>query len=445
MPRVLLAVVLALTPALAGTGPAQAAPLTSAPIAVADVGTDGRADLQLLGGAGWTNMPVALTQPGETFVHTNTPSSYASFAQLPGVRHVSADFNGDRRADTALLGGAGWPNIPVSYSNGNGTFRVFLAESPDFAGWAQASGVQTVTGDFNRDGRGDIALLGGAGWHTVPVAFAAGEGAFRVTNIDVGDFAGWARAPGVRVIGGDFNADGFADLSLVPGAGTTDWTTLPVAFGNGDGSFRVTNRPRDDFAGWARAPGARVLPGDYDGDHRTDLALVPGPDTPWWFTQPVAFSNGDGTFRVTNTDGVGVFSSEWAQVPGGRAVTGDFNGDQHTDIALLPGQNMSWWSTIPVALSYGDGRFRVVNNSVGVFSSEWAQVPGGQVAVGDFNADRRADIALLPGPDMSWWSTIPVAYSSGEAQFRVVNAPSGGFAHRAQEPGARIAGIPVSF
>ena len=46
---------------------------------------------------------------------------------------------------------------------------------------------------------------------------------------------------------------------------------------------------------------------------------------------------------------------------------------------------------------------------------------------------------------MPWWSTIPVAYSFPEAQFRVVNAQSGGFSLLAQEPGARLAGTPVSF
>ncbi|MEU8663815.1 hypothetical protein, partial [Actinoplanes philippinensis] len=79
-----------------------------------------------------------------------------------------------------------------------------------------------------------------------------------------------------------------------------------------------------DFAGWAQVPGATVVTGDYNRDGRTDVALTPGPNTPWWYTQPVAFSNGDGTFRITNT-ALNDFAG-WAQAPGatvaGRRTTG---------------------------------------------------------------------------------------------------------------------------
>jgi hypothetical protein len=76
---------------------------------------------------------------------------------------------------------------------------------------------------------------------------------------------------------------------------------VPVAFSHGDGTFGVANASSVDFAGWAAVPGVTARTGDFDGDGRTDIALVRGPNTPWWYTLPVAFSNGDGTFRVTNT------------------------------------------------------------------------------------------------------------------------------------------------
>jgi hypothetical protein len=61
--------------------------------------------------------------------------------------------------------------------------------------------------------------------------------------------------------------------------------------------------------------------------------------------------------------------------PGGRVVTGDFNGDRRTDIALLPGPHTPWWTTLPVAPSTGTGDFTVVNKPIGDFAG-WAQVPG---------------------------------------------------------------------
>ena len=38
-------------------------------------------------------------------------------------------------------------------------------------------------GDFSGSGRTDIALVGGQGWTTVPVAFANGGGTWTITNL----------------------------------------------------------------------------------------------------------------------------------------------------------------------------------------------------------------------------------------------------------------------
>jgi len=54
---------------------------------------------------------------------------------------------------------------------------------------AAQAGVSILPGDFDNDGRTDIALTGGSGWSTLPIAFSNGDGTFRVTNATVGDFA----------------------------------------------------------------------------------------------------------------------------------------------------------------------------------------------------------------------------------------------------------------
>jgi hypothetical protein len=72
--------------------------------------------------------------------------------------------------------------------------------------------------------------------------------AFAVLTPNVGDFGTWATQMGATPLAGDFNGDGVGDVAMIGGGG---WGTLPVAFGGRDKSFRVTNLPLDTFPQWA--------------------------------------------------------------------------------------------------------------------------------------------------------------------------------------------------
>ena len=352
---------------------------------------------------------VALASPG---AKAASPPSAAAGA---GATVVFGDFNADGRADLALTHATVWPAVPVAFSNGDGTVNLTDKPAVRFAQLASVPGVKAVTGDFNHDGRTDIALTGISGWSTLPVAFSNGDGSFRITNTPAQNFATLAQASGAKAISGDFDHDGQTDIALTA---STGWSIVPVAFSKGDGTFTITNAPVGAFGGWASAgPGVTVIGGDFNHDGRTDLALTPGPGMPW-STQPVAFSNGDGTFNVTNTSSA-TFAG-LAQVPGARAIAGDFNHDGRTDIALT---GANGWTTLPVAFSNGDGTFTVTNTAAGGFAG-WASA---SFAVGvisaDFNGDGRTDLALTPGANMGW-STQPIAFSHGDGTFTISNAPA---------------------
>ena len=227
-----------------------------------------------------------------------------------------------------------WNSVPVASSKGDGTFRVEDHPVENFSRWMATAGVFSISGDFDGDGTTDLALLRDTGgWTTVPMAFTSADRGLQIKNLPAGNLPDWVGEDGVNVIDGDFDGDGKTDLALI--RQTSGWTTIPMAFSNGDGTFRITNKMdfqsmAGDFPAWAATEGVEVIDGDFDGDGKTDLALVR--HTPGWTTIPMGFSNGDGTLRVTNMP-AGRFV-EWMATEGVEVIDGDYNGDGKTDLML---------------------------------------------------------------------------------------------------------------
>jgi hypothetical protein len=341
----------------------------------------------------------------------DTCSEWAAWAEGENVKPVSDDFDADGKADLALTGGTAWDSQPVAFSKGNGDFAV--SNRPilgDWPVWAADPAVSTVSGDFNKDGKADLALSGGPGWASQPLAFSKGDGTFTVSNQPIpGDWPRWAEDPNVETVAGDFNKDGFADLALSGGPG---WASQPVAFGNGDGTFTVSNKPMPgDWPGWAADPAVSTVSGDFNKDGYTDLALSGGPG---WASQPVAFGKGDGTFTVSNKPMPGDWPV-WAADPAVSTVSGDFNNDGYADLALSGGPG---WASQPVAFGKGDGTFTVSNVPIAGDWPTWAQHPDVDTVQGDYNGDHKSDLALLGGPD---WGSQPVASSTGNGSFTITN------------------------
>ena len=370
-----------------------------------DFNGDGRDDIALIRQvSGWHTVPVAFANGSGGWTITNADvGSFADWAATSDVKSLTGDFNGDGRDDIALIRQvSGWHTVPVAFANGSGGWNIANADVGSFAEWAATSDVRPLTGDFNGDGRDDIALIRQvSGWHTVPVAFANGSGGWTITNADVGSFAGWAATSDVKPLTGDFNGDGRDDIVLI--RQSSGWHTVPVAFANGSGGWTITNGNGGSFAAWTATSDVRPLTGDFNGDGRDDIALIR--QLSGWHTVPVAFANGSGGWTITNAD-VGSFA-EWAATSDVRPLTGDFNGDGRDDIALI--RQVSGWYTVPVAFANGSGGWNITNGSVGDFAG-WAATSNVKPLTGDFNGDGRDDIALIR--QSSGWHTVPVAFAT---------------------------------
>jgi hypothetical protein len=333
--------------------------------------------------------------------------SYKRFGQWAAQnnsRTVEGDFNGDGVTDFMLFGIGNLDHAPVAFSSGFGTLHTYNPACGDFQMYTADCRSTIIVGHFNYDGREDAAVLGVPYQKTMPVLLSGEvshkyEATYERKSVNLGDFTQWATTSNVQILNGDFNGDGLMDIALVGGYG---WKTIPVAFSNGDGTFTVTNSPSPDFARCATFPGVQVIVGNFDGGQRQDICLIGAERQS---SIPVALSNGDGTFRIQNTAHAAL--QYWTSSPQTMLLVGDYDGDSYTDIALT---GHSAFSSFPVAYSDGNGGFFPYNHSL--TNPDFAKVGTTDLNIkiipGDFDFDGMTDVALVGG---SIAGTIPVAYS----------------------------------
>ncbi len=264
--------------------------------------------------------------------------------------------------------------------------------------------VSAAAGDFNNDGRLDIATANEIG-DTITLFIDDGAGGFGAgVNFPVGD------APRALVVA-DFNNDGRLDAATANlGSGN-----VTVLLGDGAGGFpSVTNYP------FLVAPTAMAA-ADFNGDGFLDLAVA---------------NDNDNNVGLLLNDGAGGFTDPPAGAGAGAdpfaIATGDLNGDGFADIVTADnaadtvtvsfGDGALNFSASPITLSAGDGPTGVVlvdltgdgvpdivtanslagtvsvhlNDGNGTFAAPSAYAAGNTpsaLAAGDFNGDGFADIA----------------------------------------------------
>ena len=185
---------------------------------------------------------------------------------------TTGDFNGDGKLDLATAN-AGNNTISVLLGNGDGTFGTHA----DFP--AGGPPVSLAVRDFNGDGKNDLAVADGGlicggpaclPGTTLAVLLNNGDGTFQPAVI----YPAGAAAQSIAV--GDFNHDGKPDLAVANsgvisnpgGVSVYGRDTVSVLWGKGDGSFR----PHLEYV-TAGGPFS-VAVGDLNGDHRDDVVTA---------------------------------------------------------------------------------------------------------------------------------------------------------------------------
>ena len=327
-------------------------------VAVGEFNGDGRPDLATANLRGNT-VSVLLGNGDGTF---QAARNFAVGANPCFV--VVGEFNGDGRPDLAVANGAwleGTPSVSVLLGNGDGTFQ-----APRH--FAAGSVPQSVAvGEFNGDGRPDLAVVNVFD-RNVSVLLGNGNGTFQAPrNFAVGAFP-------VSVAVGEFNGDGRLDLAVA----NRDGWTVSVLFGNGAGDFQSPG----NFAVGSNPYSVAV--GEFNGDGHPDLAVANIGSN----TVSVLLGNGDATLQPAQHFATGA-------APRSVAV-GDFNNDGKLDLATAN----SGGNDVSVLVGNGDGTFAAAQN-VPLQIPFFPVDPPLSVAVGDFNADGKMDLAV--GSQISYY------------------------------------------
>ena len=267
--------------------------------------------------------------------------------------------------------------VPLSAAEAKITFSAL--GSVDLADQPAGDNVQTVAvADLNHDGRPDLIVVQ-PDFGLISVFMNDGAGRFGTPNVFTSEHSRAA------VTTGDFNNDNKTDIAVI----NDEDDTVTAFLGNGDGTFFESATVSVD-------PGpVGLVAADFNNDVRDDIAVVT--DTTVYLLK----SNGDGTFSPFDKPSLSTRARGGFAIAAGRIS----NSHPYADLAVTNNDSDS----VSIFFSNGDGTFQDPPTLVSGITQ-----PRG-LAIGQFNSDANADIAVVSGEDVD--TTVIVLGGDGNGNF----------------------------
>jgi hypothetical protein len=226
-------------------------------------------------------------------------------------------------------------------------------------------------GDFNGDGTQELSVA------TFEMLGSWQQGVTRVDTYALDGQGGlvalWDLSLQLPLVGtlmaGDANRDGKTDLRLwVPDNGSG--ASLTLLLSQGGGQFTVSSEVYPSYSPYSS--GGSVIPCDFDGDGRSDVAFANGDGT-----TSVELSGTNGTLSPAKNSGPPFDANTAIGQP--SLIAGDFDGDGYLDLARQGRVCRTDGCTFEFSLliGLGDGTFRRPDNVGSILPPDWNPNPYG--------------------------------------------------------------------